>query len=31
MDLATAHAFEHYGKMVIYLRLKGIMPPRSDR
>ena len=31
MDLATAHAFEHYGNMVTYLRLKGIVPPSSER
>src|SRR5262249_16735958 len=31
MDLATAHAFEHYGNMVTYLRLKGLVPPSSER
>jgi uncharacterized damage-inducible protein DinB len=31
MDLSTAHAFEHYGNMVTYLRLKGIVPPSSEK
>ena len=26
---ALAHAFDHYGQMVIYLRLNGIIPPAS--
>ena len=25
------HAFEHYGNMVTYLRLKGMVPPSSQR
>src|SRR5262249_46127774 len=25
----TAHAFEHYGNMVTYMRLKGVVPPSS--
>jgi uncharacterized damage-inducible protein DinB/uncharacterized protein YciI len=30
MDIATAHAFEHYGNMVTYLRMKGVTPPSSE-
>jgi uncharacterized damage-inducible protein DinB/uncharacterized protein YciI len=30
MDIATAHAFEHYGNMATYLRMKGIVPPSSE-
>ena len=26
-----SHAFEHYGNLVTYMRLKGIVPPSSDR
>jgi uncharacterized damage-inducible protein DinB len=26
----TAHAFEHYGNLVTYMRLKGIVPPSSE-
>jgi len=31
LDISTAHAFEHYGNMVTYLRMKGVIPPSSDR
>lgn len=31
MDVATAHAFEHYGNMATYLRMKGIVPPSSAK
>jgi uncharacterized damage-inducible protein DinB len=31
LSLNTAHADEHYGNMVTYLRLKGIVPPTSER
>lgn len=31
MDLATAHAFEHYGNMATYLRMKGVVPPSSAK
>ena len=31
LDLGTAHAFEHYGNMVTYMRLKGIVPPSSEK
>jgi uncharacterized damage-inducible protein DinB len=26
----TAHDFEHYGNMVTYMRIKGIVPPSSE-
>jgi hypothetical protein len=26
---AAAHAFDHYGQMVVYLRMNGIVPPAS--
>ncbi len=27
----TAHIYEHYGNMVTYMRLKGIVPPTSEK
>ena len=27
---AAAHAFDHYGQMVEYLRMKGVVPPQSQ-
>ena len=30
LSLNTAHADEHYGNMVTYMRLKGIVPPTSE-
>jgi len=30
MSLNTAHTDEHYGNMVTYMRLKGIIPPTSE-
>jgi uncharacterized damage-inducible protein DinB len=30
LSVNTAHADEHYGNMVTYLRLKGIVPPSSE-
>ncbi len=30
MSVNTAHVDEHYGNMVTYLRLKGIVPPSSE-
>jgi uncharacterized damage-inducible protein DinB len=30
MSLNTAHTDEHYGNMVTYMRLKGIVPPTSE-
>jgi hypothetical protein len=29
--LAIAHAYDHYGQMVEYLRMNGIVPPASRR
>lgn len=31
LSINTAHADEHYGNMVTYLRLKGIVPPSSEK
>jgi uncharacterized damage-inducible protein DinB len=31
LSVNTAHMDEHYGNMVTYLRLKGIVPPSSER
>jgi uncharacterized damage-inducible protein DinB len=28
-EFAVAHAFDHYGQMVEYLRMSGIVPPAS--
>jgi hypothetical protein len=28
---AAAHCFDHYGQMVEYLRMNGIVPPASRR
>jgi hypothetical protein len=30
MAFHTAHAFEHYGNLVTYMRLKGLVPPSSE-
>jgi uncharacterized damage-inducible protein DinB len=30
MDFNTAHTMEHYGNLVTYMRIKGIVPPSSD-
>ena len=27
----TAHSFEHYGNLVTYMRMNGIVPPSSER
>jgi hypothetical protein len=27
---ATTHTYEHYGNLVTYMRLKGIVPPSSE-
>jgi len=27
----TGHTFEHYGNLITYLRINGIVPPSSDR
>ena len=31
LDFNIAHAFEHYGNLVTYMRIKGIVPPSSER
>jgi uncharacterized damage-inducible protein DinB len=31
LTLATSHGWEHYGNLVTYMRLKGIVPPSSER
>jgi uncharacterized damage-inducible protein DinB len=31
LSLNTAHLDEHYGNMVTYMRLKGIVPPTSEQ
>lgn len=31
LSFNTAHGYEHYGNVVTYLRLKGIVPPSSER
>lgn len=28
-SFATAHCFDHYGQMVVYLRMNGLVPPAS--
>jgi hypothetical protein len=27
----TWHTWEHYGNLVVYFRLKGVVPPSSER
>ena len=27
----TWHTWEHYGNIILYLRLKGLVPPSSER
>ena len=31
LDFNTAHVYEHYGNLVTYMRLKGIVPPSSEK
>jgi uncharacterized damage-inducible protein DinB len=31
LQLNTAHNFEHYGNLVTYLRIRGLVPPSSER
>jgi uncharacterized damage-inducible protein DinB len=31
MDFNTAHTMEHYGNLVTYMRIKGIVPPSSEK
>jgi hypothetical protein len=30
-NIAVSHSFDHYGQMVVYLRMNGIIPPASRR
>ncbi len=30
VDLLVGHGFEHYGNMVTYMRMKGLVPPSSE-
>jgi len=30
-SIATWHSFDHYGQMVVYARMNGIVPPASWR
>ena len=30
MDFNTAHTMEHYGNLVTYMRINGIVPPSSE-
>ncbi|HTP89628.1 MAG TPA: DinB family protein [Bryobacteraceae bacterium] len=31
LSVNTAHNYEHYGNMVTYMRIKGIVPPSSEQ
>lgn len=31
LSFNTSHVYEHYGNLVTYMRLKGIVPPSSER
>jgi uncharacterized damage-inducible protein DinB len=31
LEFSTHHDFEHYGNMVTYMRIKGLVPPSSER
>jgi uncharacterized damage-inducible protein DinB len=31
MDYNTVHTMEHYGNLITYMRLKGIVPPSSEQ
>lgn len=31
LNLNVAHDYEHYGNLVTYLRMKGLVPPSSER
>jgi hypothetical protein len=30
MDFNITHTYEHYGNLVTYMRIKGIVPPSSE-
>jgi uncharacterized damage-inducible protein DinB len=31
LDFNTAHMYEHYGNIVTYMRIKGLVPPSSEQ
>ena len=31
LTFVTSHSWEHYGDLVTYMRLKGIVPPSSEQ
>jgi uncharacterized damage-inducible protein DinB len=31
LDFNIAHGFEHYGNLVTYMRMNGIVPPSSEQ
>lgn len=31
LQFNTAHTYEHYGNLVTYMRMKGLVPPSSER
>jgi hypothetical protein len=31
MDYNITHTMEHYGYLITYMRIKGIVPPSSER
>jgi uncharacterized damage-inducible protein DinB len=31
LQMNVAHDFEHYGNLVTYMRMKGVVPPSSER
>ena len=31
LEIGTAHVFEHYGNLVTYMRLRGLVPPSSEK
>lgn len=30
LNINTTHTIEHYGNLVTYMRMKGLVPPTSD-
>lgn len=31
LDVNTLHSIEHYGNLIVYLRMNGLVPPTSDK
>jgi hypothetical protein len=31
LDFNIAHSYEHYGNLVTYMRMNGIVPPSSEQ